>query len=276
MFGVDDMAIASFGGAALEAVGGLMGNSSARKEAAANRDWQKMMSDSAHMREVRDLVGAGLNPMLSVNHGGASTPSGAVASQSNPFTGLGDRVNSAARLSSVEKMDAETRRSQMKINAEIGEWTADELESKSAYNDALITKTLQENANLITDNAIKMWSLDWLKPAELELVKSQTKAQLGAATASNSAASLSDSRRKINELDIHKRSKSTNIEDEAELLRVGAETIKAGGEAGSAVGEAVQSFTPGWGKIKAKSGSKIYRDNRGNRRVSDDEEIYNY
>lgn len=269
-------AIGSLGAAAISALGGLMSNSSASKEAAANRDWQKMMSDSAHMREVRDLVGAGLNPMLSVNGGGASTPSGAVASQSNPFSGLGDHVNSALRMSNVEKMDAETRREQMKINAEIGKWQVTEMESKSALNEALITKTLQENANLITDNAYKMWSLDWLRPAELELVKSQTKNQLASSMASNSAASLDDSRRKIIELDVHKRSKSTDIEDEAELLRVGADTVKAGGEAGSAVGEAIQSYIPGWGKMKGKYGTKSYRDTRGFRKYIDDEETFNY
>lgn len=85
--------IGSVLGPALNFAGGIMANDANQEmnsannafnanEAAKNRDWQAMMSNSAYQRSMADMQKAGLNPMLAFSQGGASSPAGSSASSS--------------------------------------------------------------------------------------------------------------------------------------------------------------------------------------------------
>lgn len=89
------------------------------KQAEINRNFQMEMSNTAHQREVADLQKAGLNPVLSANAQGASTPSGASA------TGEKADVDSSAIPALVNLVNvmqqAETARKKMEFDARIAE-----------------------------------------------------------------------------------------------------------------------------------------------------------
>jgi len=94
-------------------LGGAVGAVSSAGQAAINwkiakeqMRFQERMSNTAHQREVRDLVAAGVNPLLTGKYGGASTPPGAMWSMPD----IGASALAGARSGAErQRVEADTR-----------------------------------------------------------------------------------------------------------------------------------------------------------------------
>lgn len=107
------------------------------KQAEINRNWQEYMSNTAHQREVKDLIAAGLNPILSANSG-ASTPAGSV----------GSGVTSAGA-----KADIDMNRTNALTNILQSIMSADVARENAALNATTSMHNADVNAKAVTDAA---------------------------------------------------------------------------------------------------------------------------
>lgn len=102
----------------MSSVLGFLGNEETNaansEQAQRQMDFQERMSNTAHQREVKDLIAAGINPMMTAMKGGATTPSGAQATMTNSMAA---GVTSASQAAMIENTKAQT--DQVKAQTEL-------------------------------------------------------------------------------------------------------------------------------------------------------------
>jgi hypothetical protein len=94
---------------------------------------QERLSSTAHQREVKDLIAAGLNPVLSATKGmqGATTPQAQVAKMENPMANITNSASQAFRLSAeIDKLRADT-----KLSNDLAREAAEKAETQASIRD---------------------------------------------------------------------------------------------------------------------------------------------
>jgi len=107
-------------GAAADIIGGLFGSSAQKKANKANiklqreqQAWEERMSNTSWQRGVQDMLKAGINPMLSVSQGGASTPNVSAATvqpEDAMARGVSSAGSKAAQMLTLENLAQQTRK----------------------------------------------------------------------------------------------------------------------------------------------------------------------
>jgi len=183
-------------------LGGLFGNSaqsSANKMNVKlnkeNRDWMEKMSNSEMQRKVQDLKAAGLNPMLAIHQGGASTPAN-TAARVEPVDALAKEVTSAgtkaaavldmqAKLAGIRNINQDTRVKQATANTQ--EITTANAEMRQQLEMQEISAKIESTMQSANLTAAQRSQIEQLLP----LITRSTQAQTALAEQQTSSAATS-------------------------------------------------------------------------------------
>lgn len=145
---------------------GIFNRNSAKKAATKAYERQLYMSNTAHQREVKDLVKAGLNPVLSAGGNGAATvsvsPGTADMKNTTDYGRLGEEARKSTLLDSQKAL----------IDQQKEQSAAQEAQalSTAAYNDAQTRLTSAKHLEQTSKNFWEIQKSSWFKelPGDLK------------------------------------------------------------------------------------------------------------
>lgn len=174
------MAAAAVGGSLIDAFSTSSANKANIKLAREQMDFQERMRNTEMQARVKDLLAAGLNPMLAYTLGGASTPGGARPEVQPVTRNTGDRlvaaITSAAQVNNLKAQTAATNMTAEKTAQEAREamYRADILKESVPYS-ALSAKynfeRLTHEVNLAREQVFKIGREIELQDIEIDDIK---------------------------------------------------------------------------------------------------------
>lgn len=188
--------------------GGLINSAGAIYGAKKQRDWQADMANTAHQREVNDLLKAGLNPILSATGGrGAPTPQ---VEAVNPAQGIGQSVQHAGELLALDM-------GRLKNETSVAQANTAKAEAERRNIDASTIVTLQTagRSDLLTEKL----------RAEIAQAGQATKTASAQEAATRAGIPLTEAETKL------KGAQYTKTDAEAQIIKILGGFITRGGQA---------------------------------------------